>query len=166
VTGFLPPQPPDGNEPGRWEARPQERDDLARVVVATKSDAPQVVQAGEHPPRNAQAITSLGVGVAGLALLVVSVGLSFMVSLPCALIALVVGRRGRRRAEREGIGGERAAHWGVIAGIVGCVLCLVAAIGWILVIVLDLNVGTDFGRGGPSAPTELSFITALVRGHL
>jgi hypothetical protein len=164
VTEFLPPRAPEANEPARWEARPAEGDDLARVVVATKPEVAQVIQTGEQPPRNAQALTSLGVGLAGLALLVVSVGLSFLVSLPCAIIALVLGRQGRRRAEAEGIGGWRAARWGVILGILGCVLCVVAAIGWILVVVLDLNVGTDFGRGGPTAPTELSTITDVVRG--
>ena len=164
MTDFLPPRAPGGTEPGRWEARPQDGD-RARVVVATKSDAPQVVRAGEHPPRNGQALASVGVGAAGLALLVLSVGISFLVSLPCAIIALVLGRQGRRRA-REGIGGERAARWGVILGVVGCVLCVLAAIGWILVIVLDLNVGTDFGRGGPSAPTELSAIASALRAPL
>jgi hypothetical protein len=43
------------------------------------------------------------------------------------------------------------------------VLCVIAAIGWILVVVLDLNVGTDFGRQGPAAPTELSTILILAR---
>ena len=165
MTDFLPPRAPGGDEPGRWEARPQ-GDVHARVVVATKSDAPQVVRAGEHPPRNGQALASVGVGAAGLTLLVLSVGISFLVSLPCAIIALVLGRQGRRRARGEGIGGDRAARWGVILGIVGCVLCVLAAIGWILVVVLDLNVGTDFGRGGPSAPTELSAIAAALRAPL
>ena len=133
------------------------------MVVATSSRASQVVQAGEHPPRNAHAIASLGIGVAGLALLVVSVGLSFLVSLPCAIIALSLGRQGRRRAEAEGIGGYRAARAGVRLGIAGCVLCVLAAIGWVLVVVLDLNVGTDFGRPGPTAPTEFSTIVDLAR---
>jgi hypothetical protein len=136
------------------------------VVVATKSSVQQTVLRGEVPPRNTQALASLGIGLAGLALLVLSVGLSFLVSLPCAIIALMLGRQGRRRHEVEGIGGPRAAHAGTILGIVGIVLCVVAAIGWILVVVLDLNVGTDFGRSDPSAPTELSTITSLVRGLL
>jgi hypothetical protein len=163
MTDFLPPRAPGANEPGRWESRPQEGEDHARVVVATKLDAPQVVQGGDHPPRNGQALASLGVGAAGLALLVVSVGISFLVSLPCAIIALVLGRQGRGRAVREGIGGYRAARWGVVLGVVGCVLCVLAAIGWILVVVLDLNVGTDFGGG---APKELSAITAALRSPL
>jgi hypothetical protein len=94
---------------------------------------------------------------------VVSVGLSFLVSLPCAIISLGLGRQGRRRAIAEGIGGGRAARAGMRLGIIGCVLCVIAAIGWILVVILDLNVGTDFGRPGPTAPTELSTIAILAR---
>jgi hypothetical protein len=166
MTGFEPPRAPDAKDdvqPPRWEARPPEGRSGARMVVATSSNAPQLIQTGEHPPRNAHAIASLGIGLAGLALLVVSVGLSFLVSLPCAIIALSLGRQGRRRAAAEGIGGYRAARIGVRLGIVGCVLCVVAAIAWILVVALDLNVGTDFGRPGPTAPTELSTVTNLLR---
>jgi hypothetical protein len=163
---FLPPRAPGSNEPARWEPRPPEGDDAARVVVATRSSTQQLVLRGDVPPRNTQALASLGIGLAGVALLVLSVGLSFLVSLPCAIIALVLGRQGRRRHEVEGIGGPRAARAGTILGIVGIALCIVAAIGWILVVVLDLNVGTDFGRNDPSAPTELSTITSLVRGLL
>jgi hypothetical protein len=164
VKGFLPPQAPGGESvpPPRWEARPPESADGARMVVATASQAPEVVQAGAHPPRNGQAMASLGIGLAGVGLLVVSVGLSFLVSLPCAIKAIALGRQGQRRAEGEGIGGWRAARWGVVLGIVGCVLCVLAAVGWVLVVALDLNIGTDFGRPGPSAPTEFSAVLAAV----
>ena len=159
-SGFLPPRAPggEGAPPPRWEARRTDAEAHARTVVATASRGPQLVRAGEHPPRNAQAIASLGIGVAGLALLVVSLGLSFLVSLPCAVIALALGRQGRRRAEAERIGGRRAARAGVTLGVLGCVLCVLAAIAWVLVVVLDLEVGTDFGRSGPAA--------GLPPGHL
>jgi hypothetical protein len=166
MTEFLPPRAPDSSEdvpPARWEPRPPEGARHARMVVATSSRVPQVVQSGEHPPRNSHALASLGIGLAGVALLVVSVGISFLVSLPCAIIALSLGRKGRRRAVAEGIGGERAARAGVRLGIAGCVLCVIAAIAWILVVILDLNVGTDFGRQGPTAPTELSTVLIVAR---
>ena len=167
--GFLPPRAPDAKEdvpPPRWEARAPESDGHARVVVAARSGARPVVQA-EHPPRNAQAIASLGISLAGIALLIVSVGISALVSLALEGIGLWLGREGRRRAEREGIGGWRAARTGMLVAIVGCVLCLLAAVAWALIIALDLDVGTDrLGGGEPSAPTELSLITAVLRGHL
>ena len=150
-SGFLPPRAPGGQEPAQWEARPKDGEGHARMVVATASTAPQLVQAGEHPPRNGQAVASISVGLAGVALLVVSLGVSFVVSLPCAVIALALGRQGRRRAETEGIGGWRAARAGVTLGIIGILLCLLAAVAWILIIALDLDVRTDVGRGGPFA---------------
>ncbi len=166
MTDFLPPQAPESDEPGRWEARPQEGDDHQRMVVAARPGAPPVLRAGEHPPRNAHALWSLGIAIAGLALLILSVGISFLVTLACELIAIYLGRRGRRRAVAEGIGGYRAARWGVIVGIIGIGLCVVALIAWILLLVLDPNITTDFGRDSPTAPTDISTITALLPGHL
>jgi hypothetical protein len=112
------------------------------MVVATTSDAPPVVRAGDHPPRNGQALAALGVALAGVALLVLSRGVAFAVTLPCEMIAVGLGRQGHGRAQREGIGGRRAARWGVTIGIVAIGLSILAAIAWILIWVLDLNVET------------------------
>jgi hypothetical protein len=169
MTDFLPPQAPDAEEdrpPTRWEAHPRDGGDRARMVVAAKAGAAPVVQAGEHPPRNGHALWSLGVAVGGLALLLLSVGVAGLVTLAFALIAVQLGRRGRARAVAEGIGGYRAARWGVTLGIVLIVLSVLVMIGWILVLVFDWNVTTDVGRDSPSAPTDLSTIAALLRGHL
>jgi hypothetical protein len=166
MTDFLPPQAPDSDEPRRWEARPQDGADHARVVVAAKLGAAPVLQTGEHPPRNGHALASLGIGLAGVALLILSVGISFIVTLPCSVIAIVLGRQGRRRAVEEGIGGFRAARAGVIVGIAGIVLCVIALVAWILLLWLDPDITTDFGRDSPTAPTDLSTIAALLLGHL
>jgi hypothetical protein len=162
--GFLPPKAPDGNEPARWEAPAHAAEDGgARVVVATTSDAAPVVRTAEVPPRNGHALWSLGIALAGVGLLVLSVGLAALVTLPAEVIAIVLGRRGRRRAEREGIGGRRAARWGIAVGIVGIALALAAATAWILVWVLDLDVR---GSDSPNAPTEFSTLAALLTRHL
>jgi hypothetical protein len=169
MTDFLPPQAPDAEgdrPPTRWEAHPRDGGDGARMVVAARAGAAPVVQAGEHPPRNGHALWSLGVAVGGLALLLLSVGVAGLVTLAFALIAVHLGRRGRARAVAEGIGGYRAARWGVTLGIVLIVLSVLVMIGWILVLVFDWNVTTDVGRDSPSAPTDLSTIAALLRGHL
>jgi hypothetical protein len=163
---FLPPRAPDGNEPGRWEARPPDGEHHARMVVAAKAGAAPVVQAGEHPPRNGHALWSLGVAVGGLALLLLSVGAAGLITLAFALIAINLGRRGRARAVAEGIGGYRAARWGVTLGFVLIVLSVLVIIGWVLVLVFDWNITTDVGRDAPPAPTDLSAIAAVLRGHL
>jgi hypothetical protein len=40
-------------------------------------------------------------------------------------------------------------------GLFGIGLCVLAAAAWILIVALDLDVGTDFGRGGPFAEIAL-----------
>jgi len=170
MPDFLPPQAPDAQEetpPPRWEARPQDGGDHARMVVAAKPGAAPVLRAGELPPRNGHALWSLGVAVAGLALLILSVGIAGLITLAFAVIAINLGRRGRSRAVAEGIGGHRAARWGVTLGIGLIVLSVLVIIGWVLLLVLDPDITTDFGRDSPRAPTDLSTIAgALLRGHL
>ncbi len=169
MPDFLPPRAPDSQEenpPPRWEAHPQDGADQARMVVAAKAGAAPVVQAGEHPPRNAHALWSLGVAVGGLALLLLSVGVAGLITLAFGLIAINLGRRGRARAVGEGVGGYRAARWGVTLGFVLIALSVLVIIGWILVLVFDWNITTDVGGDSPSAPTDLSTIALLLRGHL
>jgi hypothetical protein len=162
MTGeFLPPRAPGGGDgpPPRFVARPPERaPDGARQVVAARTGAPEVVQ-GEVPPRNTEAIGALGAGLGGIALLVLSVGSSFLVSLPCAILAIVLGRRGLARADAEGIGGPRAARVAIRLGWLGIVLCVAAAVFWVLVVVLDLDVATDVGD--PSGPRELTALLGV-----
>ena len=164
ARGFLPPKAPDGEQPARWKARPlREPGEGARQVVAARTGAPQVVQ-GEVPPRNTQAIVGLGFGLAGLALLVMSIGFSFLVSLPCEVIAVVLGRQGRRRGIAEGIGGTRAARAAVVVGWIGIALCVLAAIVIIVLVLSDVDI--DPRGDAPSAPTDLSVIGAVFRGAL
>jgi len=106
------------------------------------------------------------IGLGGLALLVLSVGAAGLITLAFALIAVNLGRRGRARAVAEGIGGYRAARWGVTLGIVLIALSIVVIVAWVLILVFDWNITTDVGRDSPSAPTDLSTIALLLRGHL
>jgi len=167
MSEYLPPRAPDGNEPGRWEPRPNEGEDQARMVVAARIGAPPTVQAGDQPPRNAQALWSLGLSIGGIALLIVSVGLAFWLTIPVEGVAINLARQGRRRAQTEGIGGLRAARTGRTVAIVGIALAVAVGIGWILVFILGLDVSTDVGRDSPNAPTDLSVLWGLAgRGHL
>lgn len=151
MPDFLPPRAPDSQEenpPARWEAHPQDGADQV-MVVAAKAGAAPVVQAGEHPPRNAHALWSLGVAVGGLALLLLSVGVAGLITLAFGLIAINLGRRGRARAVGEGVGGYRAARWGVTLGFVLIALSVLVIIGSILVLVFDWNITTDVGGDSP-----------------
>ena len=51
----------------------------------------------DNPP----AITGFAFSISALGLLVLSSGLSFVVSLPCAIIGIVVGRRGVKFADED-----------------------------------------------------------------
>jgi hypothetical protein len=104
--------------------------DGARIVVANTTSAPQVVESAGQPPRNTQAVTGLVLGLAGLGLLVVSAGLSFLVSLPCAAMAWSFGLQGRRRSERDGVAGHRQARIAIGLGMAGVVLCVICGGIW------------------------------------
>jgi hypothetical protein len=135
VTEFLPPQAPGGRPPGRWEPPAAPRPDSARIVVANTTSAPQVVESAGQPPRNTQAVTGLVLGLVGIGLLVVSAGLSFLVSLPCAAIAWSYGLQGRRRAERDGVAGYRQAKIAVRLGMGGVVLCVICGAIWAYIVI-------------------------------
>ena len=110
------------------------------MVVAAKVGAKPVLQAGEHPPRNGQALWSLGLGDRGRSRCSSSAsGSSFLVVAPGRGHRDRPRAPGRRRAFAEGIGGSRAARIGVILGVVGIALCVVACIAWILILVLDAD---------------------------
>ena len=107
---FLPPPGPDSaHEPGRWEARPQ---DGARPGADGRCRegrrAKPVLQAGEHPPRNAQALCVAGPRDRGdhAAPSSASGAVVPRVAPRLEVIAIVLGRQGSRRAFAEGIGGE------------------------------------------------------------
>lgn len=73
-----------------------------------------------------------------LALLVVTVGFSSIISLGCAVAAIPLGRKGKRLVE----GGHTRRHRGLaqagfVMGIVGVVLSILATVFWTLVVLSD-----------------------------
>jgi len=69
-------------------------------------------------------------------MLLFSFGMFFFLSLPMSVLAWIFGVQGKRRVDR----GETAQHRGLaqaglVTGIVGVVLGLLAIVGWVLVIV-------------------------------
>jgi hypothetical protein len=77
---------------------------------------------------NPQALTGFAFSISALGLLVLSSGLSFVVSLPCAIIGIVVGRRGLKFADADPRAKYRTyARAGFVVGIVTTVLAALAA---------------------------------------
>jgi hypothetical protein len=88
-------------------------------------------------PDNGQAIAGFVFSLVALGLLVVSAGLSTIVSVGCAIAGIVCSRNGKRKVDA----GETPKHRGLaqagfIIGWVGLALSILATIAWILVIVL------------------------------
>ncbi len=116
-TGWQQP-PPQGYPPQAWAPQPQE-------------------------PGNGEAVGGFVCGVASLAMLLFTLGLSTIISLACSVVAVFLGRRGKQKIQR----GDTRKHGGLaqaafITGIVGIPLSIIATALWILVILSD-----DFQEG-------------------
>ncbi len=88
-------------------------------------------------PDNGQAVGGFVFSLVSLGLLVISAGLSSIVSVGCAIAGIIMGRNGKRKVDR----GETPKHRGLaqagfIIGWVSLALSILATIGWILFIVL------------------------------
>jgi hypothetical protein len=88
-------------------------------------------------PDNGQAVAGFVFSIVSLGLLVISAGLSSIVSVGCAIAGIICGRNGKRKVDR----GETPKHRGLaqagfIVGWVSLALSILATIGWILFIVL------------------------------
>jgi hypothetical protein len=91
-------------------------------------------------PENGKATAAMILGIAGLGLwFTLGFGLFFFVNLPCSVLAWVYGIQGRRRIE-AGVTtrGEGAARAGVVMGVVGVILGLLAIVGWAMLFVLAI----------------------------
>jgi hypothetical protein len=122
---WLPPRAPDSLPPRRFDREPERPDPARPVFVTGKRSAPQ----------NSLAITGLVLGIAGLSLLLLSVGTGFVLTIPCSIAAWLLSARARTRiAVGEAEGGAGQAKWGYILGIAGVVLGVAAMIVWIALI--------------------------------
>jgi hypothetical protein len=88
-------------------------------------------------PDNGQAVAGFVFSLVAVGLLVISFGLSSIVSVGCAIAGIVCSRNGKRKVAA----GETPKHRGLaqagfIIGWVGLGLSILATIGWILALVL------------------------------
>jgi hypothetical protein len=92
-----------------------------------------------RPPRNDQATLALILGIGGLLAFVgARLGLLFVLNLPPAIAAWIVGVDARRWiALGETSEGASAARAGVVLGVVGTLLGALAIVGWALALALS-----------------------------
>jgi hypothetical protein len=114
---------------------PPESEGQAQLApLSTSAERPPFTRATPEPG-NGLATTSLVFGMLGLLIVLPSLGLLFLFSLPFSIAAWVTGAIGRRNVA-SGLtkAGDGVAHAGVILGIVGVVLGVLGALVWVLLL--------------------------------
>jgi hypothetical protein len=111
----------------------------------------------QQVPDNGQAVAGFVLSLVSLGLLIISAGLSTIVSIGCAIGGIICSRNGKRKVEA----GETPKHGGLaqagfIIGWVALGLSILATLAWILVIVVAAT--TDDPNNDP-----FNTVTALAR---
>jgi hypothetical protein len=152
VEGFLPPQAP-GPEPELGQA-PQAPPPAPAAPVPAYT--PQAVE-----PDNGPAVTGFVLSLVAGGLLLVSGGISSILSVGLAIFGIVQSVRGKRKV-RSGETTRNAglAQAGFIIGIVSLVLAVLATIAWIAIVVL-IAVDEEFRRDFENEFDDSNAITAL-----
>lgn len=116
-----PPAPPGGGYP--YPQQPQ----------------PGWYQPPPSRPTNGAAVAALALGIAGIVVTLFFAGFLFIVSIPCSIAAWIFGVKGKKvaapdpMAEPQRPGGRGMAQAGLICGIVGLVLAVLAVIFWVII---------------------------------
>ncbi len=123
---YAPPPPPP---PGYGQPPPQ--------GYPPPAYPPQWGYAPPPVPDNGQAVAGFVFSLVSLGLLVISAGLSSLVSVGCAIAGIILGRNGKRKVDEGKTPKHRGlAQAGFIIGWVSLALSILATIAWILFIVL------------------------------
>jgi hypothetical protein len=116
-------------------------------------------------PDNNQAIAGFVISLVALGLLVISVGLSSILSVGCAITGMVLGRKGVKKVDAGETPKHRtlgqAAFW---IGLTSLVLSLLATAGWIAVLVAALTddeFRDDLEREFDDSESITAVVTAL-----
>jgi hypothetical protein len=161
-TGFLPPQPagpepelgskppppPPQQEvpaPG-WQPPQQQQPNVAPPPGPQPPPPGYPAYGWGYPaqprpePDNGPAVAGFVLSLVSGALLFLSVGLSSLISLGCAIFGTVYSRRGKRKVEAgETTKNRGLAQAGFIIGIVSLVLSAIATLVWLLILVAALT---------------------------
>ena len=140
--GFLPPKPP-GPEPELGE----------RPAQHAYPPQQQWAYPQQPVPDNGQAEAGFVFSLVSLGLLVISAGLSTVVSLGCAIAGIVCSRNGKKKVDA----GETPKHRGLaqagfVIGWVSLVLSILATVGWALALAFAIaDEGIDPDPEGTSS---------------
>jgi hypothetical protein len=176
--GWLPPTAPGAGPVPRFDTPPEQP---AQAPAQPPASGPTFVRAGtgEKQERNATAVWALVLGVTALALLLLSFGSLFVLTLPCSIGAWVLAVRARKQLEgspaQTGAGQAVAALWlgriGVIAGVAAMVVFIALVASGFDFEQFRLNLEDeldqrrerqDGGEGGDAIRTSLGQLRAAV----
>ena len=144
-----PPQQSSGYAPPEQAQAPQRQD---------WAQAPQPVQ-----PENGAAVSGFVLSLVGGGLLILTFGLSSIVSVVCSVFGIVQSRKGKRKVEAgETTRNAGLAQAGFIIGIVSLTLSVLATIAWSLIVVL-LATDEQFREDFEDELDDSNTVTALVR---
>jgi hypothetical protein len=125
---FLPPQPP-GPEPELGSRR-------APPPPAQPAPAYGWQQPAQPQPDNGPAVAGFVLSIVSVSLLVLSAGLSSLISLGCSIVGIVYSRKGKRKVESgETTKNAGLAQAGFIVGIVSVCLSALASAIWLAVLI-------------------------------
>jgi hypothetical protein len=138
AEGWLPPTAPGAKPPPRFDAPQEEYAPPEPPQPQPQPDAPKFVRPGQGGAAaagrsNRAALWAIWLGITGMALLVLSLGTLFPVTLPLSAAAWVLARKAQAQiasgATAQGDGQATAALWlgriGVIAGVAALVVFIV-----------------------------------------
>jgi hypothetical protein len=134
--GFLPPEPP-GPEPELGPRPPAPPPAAPQAPQAPQAPPPGYWQPAPPEPDNGPAVAGFVLSVVSGGLVLVSFGLSSIISVGCAVAGILQSREGRRKVAA----GETRKHAGLaqagfIVGIVSLVISVLATLAWAVVIFL------------------------------
>jgi hypothetical protein len=137
IRGWLPPRAPGGQAPPRFEPAPppepppaspgwQPPSAEAQPPAEQRTWEPMLVPSA-RPESQGLAIGAIVLGVLSVGLLLMSLGTSFLFSMPMSGAAWAFGARARQRSPEAG-----PAQAAVVIGMVGVGLAAAAAVIWII----------------------------------
>jgi hypothetical protein len=133
-SGWLPPSAPGAEPAPRFEPAPPEPSRPPATHAGPTFARPKPAET------NGLALTALILGIVGLVLLLLSLGILFIFTLPCSIAAWICAAQARARiAVGETTSGRGQAQAGYILGIIGVVLGVMAMVGWIAAIASGLD---------------------------
>jgi hypothetical protein len=146
ASGWLPPRAPGGAPPPQYENAPDELEApepqpaAAAVVPPAPSPRPRQFVKTAPSQTNGLALTALILGIIGVTVLLLTLGLGFLFTLPCSIAAWICAAQARARiAVGETTAGRGHAQAGYILGVLGVVLGVMAMVGWIAAIASGLD---------------------------